>query len=91
MTSEEAKTIKEGQELWYRGLEGFPEKVIVSHVSRNDSKAEIHLVDNCYIPERDFEDYVFLTFEECASSCEKEYKRKLDKLHEMLKISEGKK
>ena len=48
-------------------------------------KLEIHLVDNCYIPERDL-DYVFLTFDECAEACKKHYEKQLEKLREMLKL-----
>lgn len=87
MTLEQAKELKEGHELWYNGLEGFPEKVVVDHVSSTEAgKLEIHLVDNCFIPERDMEEYVFCTFEECAKACEKGFKEKLEKLREMLKL-----
>ena len=87
MTLEEAKQLKEGQELWYKSLNNFPEKVIVSKLLYNlDGKLEIHLIDNCYIPERDLNEYIFLNFEDCAKQCEKEFKEKLNKLKEMLKM-----
>ena len=86
MTVEEARTLKSGQEIYYKGLEILPEKVIVDKIIyNNQGKIEIHLVDNCYIPERDLQDYVFLTFDECAKSCEKCFKDRLAKLKEMLK------
>lgn len=86
MTLDEAKTLKEGQEIYYRGIESLPEKVVVGKLLYdNYGKLEIHLVDFCYIPERDL-DYVFLTFNECASACEKDFKEKLAKLKEMLKL-----
>lgn len=84
MTLDEAKKLKVGQEIYYRGLEMIPEKVTVSSILYNSNgKIEINLVDNCYIPERDL-DYIFLTFEQCAESCEKEFKDKLKKLKQML-------
>ena len=60
MTLEQAKQLKEGQEIWYKGLNDFPEKVVVSKLLYNQQgKLEIHLVDNCYIPERDLKEYVY--------------------------------
>lgn len=86
MTLEEAKQLKEGQQLWYRGLSELPEKVIINKlITDGYGKLEIHLVDNCYIPERDL-DYVFLTFDECAEACKKHYEKQLEKLREMLKL-----
>ena len=88
MTLDQAKTLKEGQQIWYRAFEELPEKVVISKIIRNDNgKLEIHLVDNCYIPERDL-DYIFLTFEDCAKACEKYYNEKLNKLRQM--IAQGK-
>lgn len=88
MTLEEVKNIKEGQELWYRGIEELPEKVVVSKlITDGYGKLEIHLVDNCYIPERDL-GYVFLTFEECAKSCETHFQIKLQKLREMIRLGQ---
>lgn len=85
MTIEEAKQLKEGQEIYYRGLNGLPEKVTVDKlITDSYGKLEVHLVDNCYIPERDLQDYVFLTFDECVAVCEKHYKEQLQKLKEML-------
>lgn len=85
MTLEEAKTLKIGQEIYYRGLDEMPEKVIVSSILFNSSgKIEVNLKDNCYIPERDL-DYIYLTFDECAEACEKSFKEKLIKLREMMK------
>lgn len=89
MTLEEAKTLKPRQEIYYKGIEILPEKVIVDKIIYNDQgKIEIHLVDNCYIPERDLQEYVFLTFEECAKFCEKDFKDRLAKLKEMLKLED---
>lgn len=86
MTLDEAKKLKVGQELYYRGLEELPEKVVVSKlITDGYGKLEIHLVDNCFIPERDL-DYVFLTFDECAEACKKHYEKQLEKLREMLKL-----
>lgn len=84
MTIIEAKSLKEGQEIYYRGIEDLPEKVIVSKIMDNRGKLEIHLADNCYIPERDLQDYIFLTFDECAEMCKKVFESKLDKLRKML-------
>lgn len=87
MTLEEAKQLKEGQEIWYRGLNDFPEKVVVSKLLYNQQgKLEIHLVDNCYIPERDLKEYVYLTFNECAEVCKKNFQEKLDKLKHMMEL-----
>lgn len=89
MTLEQAKTIKECQELYYHGIEELPEKVTVSKVIIDtQGKLEIHLVDNCYIPERDL-GHVFLTFDECAKFCEKQFQLKLQKLREMMSLNEG--
>ena len=86
MTLEEAKQLKEGQQLWYRGLSELPEKVVINKlVTDAYGKLEIHLVDNCYIPERDLE-YAYLTFDECAEACKKHYEKQLEKLREMLKL-----
>lgn len=86
MTVEEAKQLKEGQEIYYKGIVGFPEIVKISKIEYDkNNKIEIHLEDNCYIPERDLSEYVFLTIEECIKACEKEFKEKLDKLKNMLK------
>ena len=88
MTLQEAKQLKTGQQIYYKGLDILPIKVIVSTVVYNsDNKLEIYLVDNCYVPERDL-DYVFLTFDECAKACEKEYKIRLNKLREMEKLNQ---
>lgn len=85
MTLDKAKQLKEGQELYYMGFERLPEKVVVNKIITDGyGKLEIHLVDNCYIPERDL-GYVFLTFDECAKACEKHYQMRLSKLREMLK------
>ena len=87
MTLDEAKQLKEGQEIWYRGFSELPEKVIVSKLVTDEyGKLEIHLVDNCYIPERDLKDYVFLTFNDCAEMCKKHYEKQLEKLREMIKL-----
>lgn len=86
MTLDEAKQLKEGQQLWYRGLSELPEKVVINKlITDGYGKLEIHLVDSCYIPERDL-DYVFLTFDECAKACKKHYEKQLEKLREMLKL-----
>lgn len=86
MTLEEAKKLKDCQKIWYRGLDELPEEVEVLKLTTDAyGKLEIHLVDNCYIPERDLE-YVFLTFDECAKSCEKHFQDKLAKLREMIKL-----
>jgi len=83
MTLEEAKQLKEGQEIWYRGLSELPEKVIIDKlITDGYGKLEIHLADNCYIPERDL-DYVFLKFDECAKYCKNDFERRLKKLREM--------
>lgn len=88
MTLEEAKQLKAGQEIYYKGLDILPEKVIISSILYNSNgKLEINLVDNCYIPERDL-DYIFLTFDECAKACEEEYKNRLNKLREMEKLNQ---
>lgn len=86
MTLEQATKLKEGQKIWYRGFEELPEEVEVL-ILKTDSygKLEIHLVDNCYIPERDL-DYIFLTFDECAKVCEEYHKKKLEQLREMIKL-----
>lgn len=86
MTLEQAAKLEQGQKIWYRGFEELPEEVEVS-ILKTDAygKLEIHLVDNCYIPERDL-DYVFLTFDECAEACKKHYEKQLEKLREMLKL-----
>lgn len=90
MTLEEAKQLKEGQEIYYMGFERLPEKVVVNKlITDGYGKLEIHLVDNCYIPERDL-GYVFLTFNECAESCEKHFQEKLKKLREILMIERSK-
>ena len=87
MTLEEARSLKEGQEVYYRGLEDLPEKVKVSHVLYNSLyKLEVHLVDNCYIPEKELGDYLFLTFDECSKRCEDVFKSKLNKLKELAKL-----
>ena len=87
MTLEEAKQLKENQEIWYRGLSGLPEKVTVSKlITDGYGKLEIHLTDNCYIPERDL-GFVFLTFSECEEACEKHFKEKLQKLKEMILLN----
>ena len=66
MTLNEAKELKQGQNIFYKNVDCFPEQVEVSSIKyNNDGKIEIHLVDNCYIPERDIENYIFLTFDEC--------------------------
>lgn len=84
MTLEEAKKLKDCQKIWYRGLNELPEEVEVLKLTTDGyGKLEIHLVDNCYIPERDL-DYVFLTFDECAKSCEKHFQEKLSKLKQMI-------
>lgn len=83
MTLDEAKTLKEGQEIYYRGIESLPEKVVVGKLLYDSyGKLEIHLVDFCYIPERDL-DYVFLTFDECAKSCKNDFEQRLQKLREL--------
>lgn len=83
MTLEEAKQLKEGQEIWYRGIDSLPELVTISSIKMDGyGKLEIHLVDNCYIPERDL-DYVFLTFDECAKSCKNDFEKRLQKLREL--------
>ena len=85
MTLNEAKELKQGQNIFYKNVDCFPEQVEVSSIKyNNDGKIEIHLVDNCYIPERDIENYIFLTFDECKKSCEKTFNEKLKKLKEML-------
>ena len=85
MTLEEAKQLKEGQEIWYRGIDSLPELVTISSIKTDSyGKLEIHLVDNCYIPERDLQDYIFLTFDECTEMCKKVFESKLDKLRKML-------
>lgn len=87
MTLEEAKQLKEGQEIWYRGIDSLPELVKISNIKTDSyGKLEIHLVDNCYIPERDL-DYVFLTFDECANSCKKDFEERLQKLRELEKLN----
>lgn len=87
MTLEEAKQLKEGQEIWFMGINGLPEKVIVSKlITDNYGKLEIHLVDSCYIPERDLDRYVYLTFDKCAEACKKHYEKQLEKLREMIKL-----
>lgn len=87
MTLEETKKLKEGQEIWYKGLSELPEKVIIDKlITDGYGKLEIHLVDNCYIPERDL-DYVFLTFDECAEACKNDFERRLQKLREMEKLN----
>ena len=88
MTLEEAKQLKAGQEIYYKGLDILPEKVIVSSILYNSNgKLEVNLVDNCYIPERDL-DYIFLTFDECASACKKDFEKRLNKLREMEKLNQ---
>ena len=88
MTLEEAKQLKVGQEIYYKGLDILPEKVIVSSILYNSNgKLEINLVDNCYIPERDL-DYIFLTFDECAKACKKDFEKRLNKLREMEKLNQ---
>lgn len=85
MTLEEAKQLKEGQEIWYSGLEGLPELVTVGSIKTDSyGKLEIHLVDNCYIPERDL-GYVFLTFDECSKDCKVRFEKKLEKLRELCR------
>ena len=88
MTLEEAKQLKEGQEIWYRCIDSLPELVTISSIKIDGyGKLEIHLVDNCYIPERDL-DYVFLTFDECAKACKKDFEKRLNKLREMEKLNQ---
>lgn len=85
MTLNEAKDLKSGQKLYYLGLDGLPEAVMVDKVLYNSlGHIEVHLVENCYVPEKELQDFLFLTFEECAQVCEKFFKKKLDKLKEML-------
>lgn len=84
MTLDEAKKLKVGQEIWYRALSDLPEKVVISKIITDGyGKLEIHLVDNCYIPERDL-NYVFLTFDECASACKNEFEERLQKLKMLM-------
>lgn len=84
MTLEEAKNLKKNQVIYYRGLEDFPEKVTVSDIRMNqNNRIEVHLADNCYIPEGDL-NYIFLTFDECANDCERIFKEKLNKLKQMI-------
>lgn len=84
MTLEETKNLKIGQEIWYRALGDLPQKVVISKIITDGyGKKEIHLVDNCYIPERDL-DYVFLTFDECANACKKYFEERLNKLRQMI-------
>ena len=86
MTLQEAKQLKVGQEIWYRGIDNLPELVTISSIKTDSNgKLEIHLVDNCYIPERDLE-YIFLTFDECASACKNDFEERLNKLREMEKL-----
>ena len=88
MTLEEAKQLKVGQEIYYKGLDILPEKVTISSILYNSNgKLEINLVDNCYIPERDL-DYIFLTFDECAKACKKDFEKRLNKLREMEKLNQ---
>ena len=83
MTLEQAKQLKEGQEIWYRGIDSLPQLVTISSIKIDGyGKLEIHLVDNCYIPERDL-DYVFLTFDECSSVCKNDFEQRLQKLREL--------
>lgn len=84
MTLDEAKKLKVGQEIWYSSFGDLPEKVVISKIITDGyGKLEIHLVDNCYIPERDLE-HVFLTFDECADACQKYFEKKLQKLRELI-------
>lgn len=86
MTLEEAKQLKEGQEIWYRGINNLPELVKISNIKTDSyGKLEIHLIDNCYIPERDL-DYVFLKFDECMEVCRNHREKQLEILREMLKL-----
>ena len=88
MTLDQAKQLKEGQQIWYSSFGDLPEKVVISKIITDGyGKLEIHLVDNCYIPERDL-DYIFLSFDECAKACKKYYNEKLNKLRQM--IAQGK-
>lgn len=83
MTLEEATKLEQGQKIWYRGLNELPEEVEVLKLTTDAyGKLEIHLVDNCYIPERDL-DYIFLTFDECAKSCKNDFEQRLQKLREL--------
>ena len=87
MTIDQAKTLKEGQKVYYLGLEGLPEVVTILRVNYNNlGRIEVHLVDNCYVPEKELNDYLFLTFDECAKRCEDVFKSKLNKLKELEKL-----
>ena len=87
MTLEEAKQLKEGQEIWYRDLDNLPKLVTISSIKTDSyGRLEIHLVDNCYIPERDL-DYVFLTFDDCMEVCRHHHEKQLEILREMLKLN----
>lgn len=88
MTLEEVKKLQVGQTVYYKNLYLYPEEVVVKQVvlspdEHNADAPRVELTDNCYIPERNF-DQIFFAKEECASVCQKELNERLEKLRLML-------
>ena len=86
VVEEQIKELKPGQEIWYKNMHCFPEKLIIDKISIIDNKDVIFLSDGTYITGYSLED-VFLTENECNLACQKELKDKIEKLKLMLEIS----
>lgn len=85
MTLDEAKGLTQGQKCYYKSIYTYlPDEVEVSMLLYdNNGKLEIHLTDNCYVPERDLEQ-LFLNRDECIKSCEEDMNKRIEQLRQML-------
>lgn len=83
VVEEQIKKLKPGQELWYKNLYIFPEKVIVKNIDYLYGELVINLEDYSYISKKEY-DSVFLTKKECEKACEVELVEKLNKLRAMM-------
>lgn len=86
VVKEQIQNMQKGQEIWYKNMYCFPEKLIVDKISIIDNKDVIFLSDGTYITGYSLED-VFLTENECNLACQKELKDKIEKLKLMLETS----
>ena len=83
VAEEQVKKLKPGQELWYKNIHTFPEKVIVRSIDYLYGELVINLEDYSYISKREY-DSVFFTKKECEKACEVELAEKLNKLRAMM-------